>query len=175
MGLLGNDTFNNLNDLFVQQLQDLYDAEKRLTDALPKMRDAATAQQLKSAFQMHTEQTQQHVQRLEQIFNRIHCQPQRETCEAMKGLIKEGQDMIDAKGDLSVKDAALIAAAQRVEHYEMAGYGSVRTFAQQLGMTDVANLLQQTLEEEGQTDKKLTQIAESTVNIQAPQGMPMGA
>lgn len=170
MGLLGNFQFNNLNDLFVEQLQDLYDAEKRLTEALPMMRDAASSPQLKDAFQLHTAQTEQHARRLEQIFSQMGLEPKRETCAAMKGLIKEGSEMIDAEGDSHVKDAALIAAAQRVEHYEMAGYGSVRTFAQQLGLQDIARVLQQTLDEEGQTDQKLTQIAENAVNPGAPVG-----
>src|SRR5581483_6505900 len=175
MGWLGNNTFNNLNDLFVQQIKDLYDAEKRLTEALPLMRDAATSSQLKEAFDMHNRQTHQHVARLEQVFRRINCEPEGETCPAMRGLIKEGQEMIDANGDCCVKDAALIAAAQRVEHYEMAGYGTVRSLAQQLGMNDVAQLLQQTLDEEGEADKKLTAIAEGQSNTMSPQGMPQGA
>ena len=159
---------HGLNDLFVNQLGDLYDAETRLTEALPKMAKAATAQPLKNAFQEHLAQTQTHIRRLEQVFQRLGKEPNRETCEAMKGLIKEGQEMIDAKGDDDTRDAGLIAAAQRVEHYEIAGYGTVRTFARQLGLDDVASILQQTLGEEGETDKKLTQIAESFVNPQAP-------
>jgi ferritin-like metal-binding protein YciE len=175
MGLLGNYTFNNLNDLFVQQLKDLYDAEHRLTEALPLMRDAATSSQLKAAFDMHSQQTQQHAARLEKVFRRINCEPERETCHGIKGLISEGQDIIDAKGDCAVKDAGLIAAAQRVEHYEIAAYGTVRSFAEQLGLSDIVPILQQTLDEEGDTDKKLTQIAENQANVSAPQGMPQGA
>jgi ferritin-like metal-binding protein YciE len=159
--------FNNLNDLFVHELEDLYDAEKRLTDALPKMAEAASNQDLKQAFQMHLGETKQHVNRLEQVFQLIGKTPNRETCDAMKGLISEGSDAISAKGDPDVRDAALIAAAQRVEHYEIAGYGTLRTFAQQLGMNDIANILQQTLDEEGAADKKLTRIAESHINPQA--------
>lgn len=159
--------FNNLNDLFIEQLRDLYDAEQRLTDALPKMAEAATSSQLKQAFTQHFSQTKEHVRRLEQVFNQIGKQPEGETCPAMKGLIQEGQQAISAKGDSAVKDAALIAAAQRVEHYEMAGYGTVRTFAQQLGMQNVASILQKTLDEEGQTDKLLTQLAERGINQQA--------
>ncbi len=161
MGFLGNNVFNTLNDLFVEQLQDLYDAENRLTEALPKMRDAASSASLKDAFESHLAETEQHVRRLEQVFKQIGLEPERETCPAMKGLIKEGQEMIDAEGDPIVKDSALIAAAQRVEHYEMAGYGSVRSFAQRLGLGEVANTLQMTLDEEGAADKKLTMIAES--------------
>jgi ferritin-like metal-binding protein YciE len=167
MAFLGMTEFNNLNDLFVQQLEDLYDAEKRLTEALPKMAEAACAPDLKSAFTEHLAQTRNHVARLEQVFNRIGQKPKRETCAAMKGLITEGEEMINARGDDSVRDAGLIAAAQRVEHYEMAGYGTVRNFAQRLGLQDVAKTLQQTLDEEGEADKKLTRIAESSVNSQA--------
>jgi ferritin-like metal-binding protein YciE len=164
MGLFSNNQFNSLNDLFVEQLQDLYDAENRLTEALPKMRDAATSSELKNAFDMHLEETLGHVRRLEQVFNQLGIAAERQTCPAMKGLIKEGQEMIDAEGDPNVKDAALIAAAQRVEHYEMAGYGSVRSFAQRLGLGSIADTLQMTLNEEGAADKKLTQIAEEWVN-----------
>src|SRR2546423_12767051 len=167
MGLLGGNEFNNLNDLFIHQLEDLYDAENRLIDALPKMAEAATSPQLKSAFSQHLQQTRTHAQRLEQVFRRIGCEPKRETCPAMKGLLEEGKEMISAKGDDLVRDAALIAAAQRVEHYEMAGYGTVRTFAQHLGLDDVASTLQQTLDEEGETDKKLTRLAEQGINQQA--------
>lgn len=162
-----NYQFNNLNDLFVQQLKDLYDAEQQITKALPQMAEAATSPQLKSAFQEHLRQTQGHIERLERVFRGINCQPEAETCPAIRGMIKEGSDIISAKGDPSVRDAGLIAAAQRVEHYEMAGYGTVRTFAHQLGRDDLAQILQQTLDEEGQTDKKLTAIAESNVNQMA--------
>lgn len=167
MGLLMSAKFENLNDLFLNQLEDLYDAETRLTDALPKMAQAASSPELKSAFMDHLEQTRGHARRLEQIFGQIGHRPKRETCEAMKGLVSEGSEMIHAKGSASVKDAALIAAAQRVEHYEMAGYGTVRTFAQQLGLDSVAQTLQQTLDEEGAADKLLTQIAEHGVNSSA--------
>ncbi len=159
--------FNSLNDLFVNQIEDLYDAENRLTKALPKMAEAANSNQLKQAFQQHLTETQGHVSRLETIFRELGVEPKRETCAAMKGLITEGEEMMGAKGDPEVKDAALIAAAQRVEHYEMSGYGTARTFAQRLGRTQAASLLQQTLNEETAADKKLTTIAESSVNRQA--------
>lgn len=162
-----NYEFNNLSDLFVQQLKDLYDGEQQLTEALPLMAQAANSSRLKNAFEEHFRQTQGHVQRLEQVFRALNCEPERETCPAMKGMIKEGNEMMSAKGDPSVRDAALIAAAQRVEHYEMAGYGSARTFAHQLGRDDLAHILQQTLDEEGEADKKLTSIAESGVNQMA--------
>ena len=163
-----NYQFDSLHDLFVQQLKDLYDGEEQLVEALPKMAEAATSPELAAAFREHLRETQDHVSRLERVFRAINCEPQRESCPAMKGMIKEGQHVIDASGDPAVRDAALIAAAQRVEHYEMAGYGSVRTFAHQLGRDDLARILQQTLDEEGQADKKLTTIAESTVNQSAP-------
>jgi ferritin-like metal-binding protein YciE len=167
MGLFTSKEFNSLDDLFVEQLQDLYDAEHRLVNALPKMADAASSPQLKMAFQNHLAETKAQVTRLEDVFRKLGIDAERESCEAMKGLIKEGEEMVDAKGDAAVKDAALIAAAQRVEHYEMAGYGTARSIAQQLGRRDIASLLQQTLDEEGNADKKLTQIAESYANPQA--------
>jgi ferritin-like metal-binding protein YciE len=171
MALFSNE-FNNLNDLLVFELKDLYDAEHQITDALPKMTDAACDPRLKSAFDEHLRQTQTHITRLEKIFNQLGQQAERETCAAMKGLLKEGNDMISAKGDDTVRDAGLISAAQRVEHYEMASYGTVRTLAHRLGYEDIAQTLQQTLNEEGETDKKLTAIAESGPNIRSPQGEP---
>ena len=167
MGLFSSTNFNSLEDLLIEQLQDLYDAENQLVSALPKMAQAATAPELKSAFESHLEETRAHVQRLEQAFEELGVTAQRETCDAMKGLIKEGNKVIEATGDPAIKDAALIAAAQRVEHYEMAGYGSARTFAHQCGRENVAELLQLTLDEEGQADQKLSQVAESFVNIRA--------
>jgi ferritin-like metal-binding protein YciE len=160
-------TLNSLDDLFVAQIQDLYDAEQRLTKALPKMVEADSCTQLKSAFENHLRETEQHVARVEKIFDTMGLTPQWETCEAMKGLIAETEEAISASGDADVRDAALIAAAQRVEHYEIAGYGTVRTLALHLGREDVARTLQQTLDEEGACDKKLTAIAESSVNVGA--------
>jgi ferritin-like metal-binding protein YciE len=170
MALFGGTEFNSLEDLFVNQIEDLYDAENRLTKALPKMADAAASTSLKQAFQSHLTETQGHVSRLETIFRGVNVEPKRETCQAMKGLISEGEEMIDATGDADVRDAALIAAAQRVEHYEISGYGTARTIAQQLGLADVANLLQRTLNEEKAADEKLTTIAESSVNVRATSG-----
>jgi ferritin-like metal-binding protein YciE len=174
MALFGGTEFNSLEDLFVNQIEDLYDAENRLTKALPKMADAASSSSLKQAFQSHLTETEGHVSRLETIFREVKAEPKRETCQAMKGLISEGEEMIDATGDNAVKDAALIAAAQRVEHYEISGYGTARTIAQQLGMTNVANLLQQTLNEEKAADQKLNTIAESSVNVRATTGATAG-
>ncbi len=167
MKLFNTTEFNSFQDLFVNQLEDLYDAEQRLTQALPKMADAANSPQLKQAFRDHLTETQRHVSRLETIFRQIGTDPKRETSQAMKGLISEGEEMVDATGDSSIKDAALIAAAQRVEHYEISGYGTARSFALRLGRHEAADLLQQTLEEEKAADQKLNQIAESSVNRQA--------
>jgi ferritin-like metal-binding protein YciE len=150
----------NLEELYVEQLKDLHSAEKQLVQALPKMAKAASMPELQQGFQDHLAQTRGHVDRLEQIFARLGASAGRKKCKAMEGLIEEGQEAIELEGDTDVKDAALIAAAQRVEHYEIAGYGTVRTFANHLGFDQDRNLLQQTLDEEGETDKKLTSLAE---------------
>jgi len=167
MGLFTTTEFNNMEQLFEHQLKDLYDAEQRLTKALPKMAERAHNDQLKDAFQSHLRETEGHVQRLETIFGKLDQKPETETCEAMKGLIEESDEILDAKGDEDVIDAALIAAAQRVEHYEMAGYGTARNFARRLGNADIAALLQETLDEESSADSKLTAIAEQSVNPSA--------
>ena len=156
-----------LRDLYVEQLRDLYSAETQLVKALPKMAKAASHTELRSAFQQHLNQTEGHVQRIEQIFQQHGGKPTGQTCKGMEGLISEGEEMIKMKGDPAAIDAGLIAAAQRVEHYEIAGYGCVRTYAQLLGDTRGAQLLQQTLDEEGMTDKKLTQLAERVINLEA--------
>jgi ferritin-like metal-binding protein YciE len=153
----------SLEELYVDQLKDLYSAEKQLVQALPKMAKAASTPELQEGFQEHLEQTRGHVDRLERIFARLGASAGRKKCKAMAGLIEEGQEVIDLEGDTGVKDAALIAAAQRVEHYEIAGYGTVRTFANHLGFDQDRNLLQQTLDEEGETDKKLTSLAEGGI------------
>lgn len=158
---------NTLRDLYVEQLQDLYSAENQLVKALPKMEKAASHPELKQAFQSHLAQTQQHIERLDQVFTQLGEKPGGHTCKAMEGLIAEGQEMIKMKGEPAAIDAGLIAAAQRVEHYEMAGYGCVRTYAAQLGEKQSAKLLQQTLDEEGKTDKLLTEIAERVINLEA--------
>jgi len=154
---------NSLKDLYVEQLRDLYSAETQLVDALPKMAQAASSTDLKKAFQNHLDETRTQKQRLEQIFSEIGTSPEGETCKAMEGLIKEGEQVIQANGDPKVKDAALIAAAQRVEHYEMAGYGTVRTYANELGFSNAKSLLQRTLDEEGNADKKLNSLAEGGI------------
>ncbi|MEN6452165.1 MAG: ferritin-like domain-containing protein [Thermoguttaceae bacterium] len=165
MGMFFNTQLDSLEDLLLLELSDLYDGEKRLCVALPKMADAASSPVLKQAFQRHVQETERQVSRLEQIFVDLGKPANRETCDAMKGLIKEGSEIIDATGSPEVKDAALISAAQRVEHYEMAGYGSARTFAQQLGHSNVARLLQMTLDEEKETDKQLTCLAEESISV----------
>jgi len=167
MAIFGNPEFNSLDDLFLNQLEDLYDAEHRIIRALPKMSEAARSRELKQAFDEHLAQTRGHVDRLDTIFRELDKTPTRETCEAMKGLLREGEEMIDAKGDMNVRDAALIAAAQRVEHYEMAGYGTARSLALHLGHSEAARLMQETLDEEKTADSKLTDIAENAVNVHA--------
>ena len=167
MGLFSSTSFEKLDDLYHEQLQDLYDAEQRLTKALPKMQEAAHSPQLKQAFGSHLTETEGQITRLEKCFELFGQSPKAKTCEAMKGLISEGDEMVNAKGDPDVKDAALIAAAQRVEHYEIAGYGTLRNLARRIGQTQAVTLLQQTLDEEGNADKKLTSIAESSVNAAA--------
>ena len=157
----------SLKDLYLEQLKDLYSAETQLVDALPKMAERASSQDLKQAFQDHLRQTQEQVRRLEQIFQDIGETPKGHTCEGMKGLIREGEEMIKMQGDAKVIDAGLIAAAQRVEHYEIAGYGTVRTYAEMLGKQQHASLLERTLQEEEMTDEKLTQLAEAHVNEEA--------
>ena len=156
-----------LRDLYVEQLHDLYSAETQLVAALPKMAKAASNSQLQTAFKDHLKQTEGHVTRLEQIFQALGVKAKDQKCKGMEGLIIEGEEMIKMKGDKAAIDAGLIAAAQRVEHYEMAGYGCVRTYAQQLGDQTSMQLLQQTLDEEGKADKKLTQLAETMINLEA--------
>jgi ferritin-like metal-binding protein YciE len=150
---------DSLHDLFVEQLQDLYSAETQLVQALPKMASAASHDPLKQAFEHHLQETRDHVSRLTDIFGELGTTPGSETCEAMQGLIAEGEEVVQAQGDPAVKDAALIAAAQRVEHYEIAAYGTVRTLADELDMGNAKDILDQTLDEESNADKLLTKIA----------------
>ena len=153
--------------MLIDELKDLNDVEHQITKALPKMAKAASNPQLQNAFTSHLNETEGQIRRLEDVFKALGLNASRKTCEAMKGLLKEGDEVLEEKADPDVKDAALITAAQRVEHYEIAGYGTMRTFAKMLGLNDVAQLLQETLNEEGAADKKLTQIAERQVNPQA--------
>ena len=156
-----------MEDLFLEQVEDLYDAEKRLVKALPKMADAATSLSLRQAFESHLIETEGHVSRLETVFRTLGQDPKAHTCDAMKGLISEGEDTISDIDQSPLRDAGLIAAANRVEHYEIAAYGSARTFADVLGLSEAASLLEQTLQEEKKADQKLTQLAESMVNDEA--------
>ena len=161
---------DSLKKLYLEELRDLYSAETQLVKALPKMVKGASSAELKQAFGDHLEQTKEHVERLNEIFDQLDEKPTGKTCNAMKGLIEEGSEMLEEGGDESVIDAGLIGAAQRVEHYEIASYGTVRTFAKLLGEEDAAELLQQTLDEEGETDKELSELAERIVNEQALTG-----
>lgn len=155
-----------LRDLYVSELKDLFNAENQLVKALPKLAKAASSPDLKAALEEHLEQTKHQVSRLERIFEGLQMNPKGKRCKAMEGLIEEGDEVMDQDGADAVLDAALIASAQRVEHYEIAGYGCVRTFARLLGDEEAADLLQQTLDEEAAADRKLTELAGS-VNVEA--------
>lgn len=164
----------SLQDLYVDELKDLWSAENQILKALPKMIRAASHPQLKRAFTRHERQTQQHVRRLERVCRALGVQPRGKKCEGMEGVIQEGADLIKERPDPEVLDAGLIAAAQHVEHYEIAGYGCVRTYARVLGYEDQAELLQQTLDEEKETDELLTRLAESSINVDAEENEPAG-
>lgn len=157
----------NLQDLYLHELQDLYDAEKQIVGALPKMAEAAFSDELREAFEEHLEVTKQQVARLEQIFKGMNQPVKGKKCGGMQGLLSEGNELIAEMDASPVRDAGLITAAQKVEHYEMAGYGSARTFAELLGFEDAAQLLQQTLDEEKDADEQLTELAENVVNEEA--------
>lgn len=157
---------DTLAKLYVDELKDLWSAEKQILKALPRMTKAASAKPLKQGFRDHERQTREHVRRLERIFKSLDASPRGKKCVGMEGLLKEGAELIKEKSEADVLDAGLISAAQHVEHYEMAGYGTVRTWARVLGHTDHAQLLQRTLLEEGETDKQLTKLAE-TINVAA--------
>ena len=161
---------HTLEDLFVHELKDLYSAEKQILRALPKMAKAASSEKLREGFEEHRRQTEGHVERLEQILEELGKPTRGPKCAGMEGILEEGKELMEEDMDESVCDAALIAAAQRVEHYEIAGYGTVRTLAKMLGHSDAEKLLQQTLDEEKETDEKLTELAESEVNVAAQAG-----
>ncbi len=160
----------SLRDLLVEQLQDLYDAESRITKALPKMAKAATSPALKAAFEKHLAETEGQVKRLEQVFKVLGHPVKGKKCEGMAGLIGEGKKIMEEDAEPSVLDAALIAAAQKVEHYEIAAYGCVCTYAEMLGYEEAHELLGQNLDEEETTDEKLTALAESVINVEAELG-----
>jgi len=162
-------TEKTLNDLFLAHLKDIYYAEKKIFRTLPKMVKAAQDAELKKAFTTHREQTQGQIERLEQVFEMIGKRPQAKPCEAINGIVAEGEETIEEFGESPAIDTGLVAAGQAVEHYEMAAYGTARTFARQLGREAIANELQETLDEEGNADKILTEIAESVVNVKAHQ------
>jgi len=156
----------NLQQLFVKELRDLYDAENQITEALPKLIDAARNSELKRALQQHLSVTNTQITRLDRIFQMLNEKPTGSTCKGMKGIIKEGDEIVSEGSDGSTRDAGIISAAQRVEHYEMAGYGTARTYAKLLGHSEAEKLLQQTLQEEEEADQTLTGIA-GTVNVEA--------
>jgi ferritin-like metal-binding protein YciE len=160
---------DSMESLFLHELSDLYNAEKQIIKALPKMEEAATSPDLKAAFEEHLEVTKEQLGRLEQIFETLEHKVSTKKCKAMEGIIKEANELLSEDVDPPILDAALIGAAQKVEHYEIAGYGTARAYARLLGHEDAARLLEQTLEEEGETDKKLTALAESHLNQKAAQ------
>ena len=159
---------DSLESPYIDELKDLYDAEKQLVEALPKMAEAATSDDLKRGFRQHLEQTQDHVQRLEDIFNELGEAPDGKRCHGMQGIIREGEQLIQ-KQDIQpdVKDAGLIAQAEKAEHYEIAGYGTVRQYAQELGHDEAAKMLNRTLIEESKTDERLTSMAVGHINMEA--------
>jgi ferritin-like metal-binding protein YciE len=165
--MFGKMKLENLKTLYLDELKDAYDFEHQILEALPKMEKAATADELKHAFREHLGQTERQVGRLEQIFQSLGEKADRKSCKGMKGLLAEGEDFIKARGDRDTIDASLIAAAQRVEHYEIAVYGTLRAYARVLGLQEQARLLQQNLDEESKADQKLTQLAEQGINIAA--------
>ena len=158
---------NTLKDLYIHELKDLYSAEKQLVRALPKMAKAASNEKLSAGFTAHLEQTKEQIARLEQLLESHGQSTRGPKCKGMEGLIAEGQEMIEEEADEEVRDAGLISAAQRVEHYEIAGYGCARTYAELLGDKQGVKLLQKTLDEEGATDKKLTELAVKVINLSA--------
>ena len=157
---------NSLRELYIEELKDLYSAENQLLKAIPKMAKASESDELRKGFEQHLEQTRGHVGRLEKIFNNLGESPKGKKCKGMEGLITEGGEMIEEHDESEMRDAGLISAAQRVEHYEIAGYGCVKTYATLLGEDEAAALLGQTLQEEKDTDQKLTQLAEQ-INVEA--------
>lgn len=160
----------SMQDLYLHELKDLYNAEKQILQALPKMAAKASHQELRRAFEEHRSTTEEQVRRLETIFDDLKQSPGGKKCKGMEGLIEEGEELLKEDADPDVRDAALIGAAQRVEHYEIAGYGTARTYARQLGFNNHVELLQRTLDEEGQTDQRLTKLAESRINREAEVG-----
>jgi ferritin-like metal-binding protein YciE len=170
MSLFHQHQFDSMSDLFVGQLRDLYDAERRQCDAGAKMADRADARELAAMFRQQNSEAHQQLARLESAFSELGLDPKSESCEVMKGLIKETEDVVSAAGEAWVRDAALIAAAQRIKHYEIAGYGTARTFAEELGHFEIATLLQQSLDEEARADERFTDLATQRINPRAADG-----
>jgi len=158
---------DSLRALYIHELNDLHDAESQLIKALPTMAQAAWSEDLRLAFERHLDQTREHVRRLELAFSLLQESPKRTPCKAMKGILEEAEEMINSDGDPAIKDVGLISAAQRVEHYEMAGYGCARTYAEVLGEDDSAELLQKTLDDERATDESLTDLAERLIHVES--------
>lgn len=165
----------SLQDLYLEQLRDLHSAERQIIQALPKMIEQTNHPELRQAFEKHLRQTEEQLRRLEQIGKRAAQDLGGHKCKGMEGLLEEGDELMEERADSDVLDAALISAAQRVEHYEMAGYGCARTYARLLGLEDDARILQQTLDEEGDTDHLLTELAERVINVEAMMGGDAGA
>lgn len=163
-------SIDNLQDLMTEELRDMYHAETQLVKALPKMAQTASTPALKQAFENHLKQTQHQVERIETIFDRLGGSPKGKRCKGMEGILEEGEEVLEEEGPAGVIDAALIAAAQRVEHYEIAAYGCIRSYAEVLGLDEVADLVEQSLDEEEAADKLLSELAESEINGLALQG-----
>ena len=165
---------HTLKDLFIHELRDLYDAENQLLQALPRFADAIRHEELRVAFEDHHNLTKKHVVRLDRIFEKLGVSPEGHTCNGMRGLIKEVESLLEEDADDVIRDAALIAAAQRIEHYEISAYGSARTFADTLGYDDFAWMLTETLEDERESDQQLSSLAETAVNVEAAEAPEVG-
>lgn len=164
---MAHETLHSLHDLFVMELKDVLDAEHQIVDALPKMIDAASSSTVKAKFEQHLKTTKTQIERLHEVFNKLEMKPEREHCNGMAGIIKDGEKLVTMPGDAMTKDAGLIAAAQKVEHYEISSYGTLRTFAHTLGRDDLARLLETTLQEESETDHLLSDVAKNSINKKA--------
>lgn len=158
---------NSLDEMFLLEVKDLYHAEKQLTKALPKAAKKSSSPELKSALEEHFRQTEGHVNRLEEVFKMLGQTPKAKTCEAMKGILEEAEEILNSKADASVRDAAIIGAAQKVEHYEIASYGTIVQWAAQMGRDDIKKILAQTLDEEEDADRKLSELAKTSINSRA--------
>lgn len=167
MALFTSTSFDSFESLFIDQLQDIYDAEQRLAKVLPELAEVADDARLKMALREHLTETERQLKSLEELFSEVDQKPKAKTCDAMKGLISEARQLAEAQGEASVRDAAILAAAQRIDHYEIAAYGTARTFAKRLGHETVASGLQRCLDEEKAADFRLTELAEQVINPMA--------